>query len=257
MTEKISKIFFLLILALCSTVCSADDTGEANNNGNWQNYGGEQRNRNWNGNNNRNRSGNRNGSRNGNNNRNRNRGERNGHRMNRGNFMELMPLMSSAPRIIAFETIRQKFPEESAKLDKIILETEEKYAELAKKSETELPVSIEVGLIKLRNADPAGYAEAFKAVKNDPRNGVRKLLELAKKHNITLTRQPRIGMKEGRNVQTPAANRNIQRPDFRKLRSKFPEEMKKYEAMRQENPAQARQLLTDMMQRLNGDSAKK
>lgn len=256
MTEKISKIFFLLILALCSTVCSADDTGEANNNGNWQNYGGEQRNRNWNGNNNRNRSGNRNGSRNGNN-RNRNRGERNGNRMNRGNFMELMPLMSSAPRIIAFETIRQKFPEESAKLDKIILETEEKYAELAKKSETELPVSIEVGLIKLRNADPAGYAEAFKAVKNDPRNGLRKLLELAKKHNIALTRQPRIGMKEGRNVQTPAANRNIQRPDFRKLRSKFPEEMKKYEAMRQENPTQARKLLTDMMQRLNGDSAKK
>ena len=165
--------------------------------------------------------------------------------------------MSSAQRIIAFETTREKFPKESAELDKLILETEQKYTELAKKSGTELPISIEAQLIKLRNADPAGYTEAFKAVKENPRSGLRKVLELAKKHKIQLTPQRRIGMQEGRNIPAPSANRAIQRPDFRKLRAQYPEEMKKYEAMRQENPEQARQMLTEMMKRLNTESEKK
>ena len=247
MSKSIVKKFAFAVLILVSAVCiAAEDVPPQNNGSRRPNFGGERGN--WGGN-----RGNRG-----------NRGNWGGNRGNRcnrgpgsGNFMELMPLMSSAPRILAFEAIREKFPKESAELDKLILENEAKYAELAKKSGTEMPVSIECQLIKLRNADPAGYAEAFKAVKSNPRTGMRKLLELAKKHNIALSSQRRISMPEGRNVQAPSANRAIQRPDFRKLRAKYPEDMEKYESLRQSDPEQARKLLADMMKRLNDESEKK
>lgn len=246
MSKGLLKKFGLLVLMLVSAACiAAEDFPPQNNSTRWQNFGGERGNR-----------GNRGGNRSGN--RGDRRGSRGGNRNgSRGNFMELMPLLSSSQRIIAFETTRQKFPKESAELDKFILETEQKYAELAKKSGTELPFSVEIQLIKLRNADPAGYAEAFKAVRENPRSGLRKILELAKKHNIQLTPQRKIGMQEARNIPAPSANRSIQRPDFRKLRTKYPEDMKKYEALRQEKPEQARQMLTEMMKRLNAESEKK
>ena len=173
-------------------------------------------------------------------------------------MMEIMPLFSSVNRIMAFENIRSKFPKECAELNKTILETEQKYADLAKKAEVEFPASLESRLIKLQIADPAGYDEAIKAVKENPRTGLTKLNELAKKHKIELVApRRRIEMRDGRNVEQPSANRNIQRPDFRKLRSKFPEEMKQYEEMRGKDPAKARQMLTNMVNRLNETSEKK
>ena len=171
--------------------------------------------------------------------------------------MESMRLMGSMRRILAFETIREKFPEESAALDKAMLENEQKYVELAKKAGTELQTTLECNLIKLRLADAAGYDAAIKAIKADPRTGLPKLLELAKAKNIELLPQRKITMNEGRNKEVPSSNRDIKRPDFRKLRAQFPEEMKKYEELRQQDPAKARQMLTELMQRTDGKSEKK
>ena len=188
-------------------------------------------------------------------------GNRGGMRGNRGgmrgNMMESMRLMGSMQRILAFETVREKFPEESAALDKVMLENEQKYAELAKKAGTELQTSLECNLIKLRLADTAGYDAAIKAIKADPRTGLPKLLELAKAKKIELVPQRKITMNEGRNKEVPSSNRDIKRPDFRKLRAQFPEEMKKYEELRQQDPAKARQMLTELMQRTNEKSEKK
>ena len=185
------------------------------------------------------------------------RGGRGNMRGDRRNMMESMRLMGSVQRILAFESIREKFPAESTALDKIMLETEQKYADLAKKSGVELQTSLECNLIKLRLADTAGYDAAMKAVKADPRTGITKLLELAKAKNIVLIPQRKISMNEGRNREVPSSNRDIMRPDFRKLRAQYPEEMKQYDALRRQDPAKARQLLTDMMKRMNKDSGKK
>ena len=74
------------------------------------------------------------------------RGMRNGRgnmRGDRRNMMENMRLMGSMQRILAFESVREKFPAESTELDKAMLETEQKYAELAKKAGVELKTSLE------------------------------------------------------------------------------------------------------------------
>ena len=164
-------------------------------------------------------------------------------------LMLFMPLMSSASRIIAIETAREKFPAESAELDKSILAAEEKYAELAKNAGTELQPTLELNLLKLRNADPAGYAEAIKALKENIRTGAPKLAELAKKHNIELVPRRNISMREGRNIPAPSANRNINRVSISKLRSNFPEEMKKYDELKTSNPEEAKKLLSELVKR--------
>lgn len=254
MSNRILKKVLFSVLSLMVAVCFADDPAPANTPGQWQDFGGNRGNRGGNRGDWGNRGGNR-GNRGGNRGNRGNWGNRGG---NRGNMMEIMSLFSSVPRIMAFESIRSKFPKESAELNKIILETEQKYAELAKKAEVELPASLESNMIKLHAADPAGYEEAIKAVKASPHTGLTKLNELAKKHKIQLVPpRRRIEMREGRNVEAPNTNRNIQRPDFRKLRSKFPKEMEQYEAARREDPVKARQMLADMIKRMNENPEKK
>ena len=188
------------------------------------------------------------------------RGMRNGRgnmRGDRRNMMENMRLMGSMQRILAFESVREKFPAESTELDKAMLETEQKYAELAKKAGVELQTSLECNLIKLRLADTTGYDAAIKAIKENPRTGITKLLELAKAKNIVLIPQHKISMNEGRSREVPSSNRDIKRPDFRKLRAQYPEEMKQYDDLRRQDPEKARKLLTDIMKRMNKNSEKK
>ena len=135
---------------------------------------------------------------------------------------------------------KEKFPKETAELDKAILDAETKYAELAKKAEVEFPASLENNLLKLRAADTAAYTAAIKAIKENPRQNFNQLLELAKKHNIELFPARRMPMREGRNVN---------RPDFRKLRKEFPEEMKQYNELRNSDPAKAREFLQGLVKR--------
>ena len=169
---------------------------------------------------------------------------------NRGNMMQMGQWMQLAQRVLAFETIREKFPQESAELDKVLIETENKYAELAKKAEITVPASLEINLLKLRAADTAAYTETLKAIKENPRQNFNKLLELAKKHNIELFPARRMPMAEGRNIEAPSRSRdNSMRPNFSKLRKEFPEEIKQYMELRSTDPAKAKEFLQGLMKR--------
>ena len=174
-----------------------------------------------------------------------------------GAMMQMGQWMSVAQRVLAFEAIREKFPKETAELDKAILESEAKYAELAKKAEIEVPASLEGNLLKLRAADTAAYTAAIKAIKENPRQNFSKLVELAKKHNIELFPARKMPMREGRNVEAPNKSRNVNRPDFKKLQKDFPEEMKKYNELKKDDPAKARELLKELVKRAESGKDKK
>ena len=153
-------------------------------------------------------------------------------------------------RIIAEEEIRLKFPAEYAEIDKAMAELEKKQTELAEKAKIQLPVTMESSLRKLRLADPQSYTEAINTLKTDRRNGFAKLNKLAAKHNISLFPSRRTGMHEFRKVEAPAKTRNIAIPNFRKLREKFPEEMKQYEEMRQKDTAKAKIMLEELIKKM-------
>ena len=149
-------------------------------------------------------------------------------------------------RIIAEEELRSKFPAEYAEIDKAMAELEKKQTELAAKAKVTLPATMENNLRKLRLTDPQGYSAAVNTLKSDRRSGFTKLNELAAKHNISLfPGRPSGGF---RKAEAPA--RNVARPDFRKLREKFPQEMKQYEELRQKDPAKAKTMLEELIKKI-------
>ena len=165
-------------------------------------------------------------------------------------------MMGGFSRIIAEEQIRAKFPKESAELDKALYELDLKYAELAEKAGVKLQPTLDSNLRKLRILDPAGYSAAIAELQKNPRTGFSKMMELAKKHNVELfsRRTPGTGAP---NRENAPQGRQINRPKFRELRRKFPEEMKQYEKLRRENPEEAANMLKQLIQRLkSGNSGK-
>ena len=170
-----------------------------------------------------------------------NRRQAGGNRMRNG-------MMGGLANFIAEEDIRAKFPKEFAELEKSALELDKKQAELAAKAGVKLQETMESKLRKLRAADPAGFTAVIAEIKKNPRGGFSKMMELAKKHKIELFSRPGGGRQL---PQPPAAGRNIGRPDFRKLRQLYPEEMKKYEELRREKPAEARKILEELVKRSN------
>ena len=171
-------------------------------------------------------------------------------------MMQMMQWRQMADRVLAYETLREKFPQETAELDKAILASEAKYAELAKKAEITIPASLETNLLKLRTADTAAYTATLKEIKENPRN-FNKLLELAKKHNIELFPARRMPMREGRNVEAPNKSRDSLRPKMGQLRKKYPEEIKKYNELRSSDPAKAKEFLQELIKRSQEANNKK
>ena len=247
MTAMMKKIIASLFSATLVFTCFADETDFGGDAPAPRTEGRQNRNRNRN----RNREGGRGGFNRGGFNR---EGGRGG--FDRGSMMQMMQWRQMADRVLAYETLREKFPQETAELDKAILASEAKYAEHAKKAEITIPASLETNLLKLRTADTAAYTATLKEIKENPRN-FNKLLELAKKHNIELFPARRMPMRDGRNVEAPNRSRDNMRPNFNKLRKDYPEEMKKYNELRSSDPAKARAFLQDLIKRSQEANNKK
>ncbi|MBQ4328825.1 MAG: hypothetical protein IJC27_03780 [Lentisphaeria bacterium] len=146
--------------------------------------------------------------------------------------------------------IAKKFPAEYAEIDKLRTEYEAKLAELAKKAEVELPVSMESNMRKVYNAYPAEFTAAVEKMKSSPREGFAELSKLAEKAGVTLFggmrgRTPGMG---GAQAAPPASGRTFSRPDLPALRKKYPEKMKEYDALRKTDPAKARQMLLQIIE---------
>ena len=161
-------------------------------------------------------------------------------------------------RATAEVAICAKFPAEAAALDKILIETEAKYAALAAKAGVELPSGIDNNLRRLRVAAPAEFAKIMQEFNNDRRAGFTKLNALAEKHGIQLFQMNRRAGGAAPKVEDQSKQlRTIGRPNMSMLRRKYPAEMQEYEKLRRENPQKAKDFLEQLITRDRGNSAKK
>ena len=155
--------------------------------------------------------------------------------------------------------IQKKFPEEFAKAVKQLIEAENKLQELARNAKVELPADNNHVLRQLKMKAPAEFAEIENKLKEREtmREGFDKLRALAEKHNLKLSFGMGMGARfGGPNAPEPPRERGPQgrRNDVAKInavRERFPEEWKKVLELRKSNPAEARKLTRELVQRLD------
>ena len=190
------------------------------------------------------------------------RGGREGGRRGMGGMggMGMMRRFNPLRRFVAESQIKSKFPAEYAAADKELLAAAEKIDELAKKAKVTLPVSTELRMRQLRAKAPEDFAKLEEQSESDPRSVFGSLRDLAEKNGVTLYENtgngagPGRGGRDGRDGEArPARPSGRENPAqmMRKLRRKYPEEMKEIEALRSENP----QEFTRRLQELNRRSA--
>lgn len=189
------------------------------------------------------------------------RGDRGGNRGNRGNrenFNNRGNRGGMMMRNIVFieSEIAAKSPAEFAEAEALREQYEAKLAEAAKKAGVELPESRESVYRKLRKAYPAEFAAAAEKMKTSPREGMTMLFELAKKAGINLFGTAgNSGRNRPEQMQTPPPpekKRSFARPDMGKLRQKYPEKMREYDALRQKDSKAARDLLLKIIEEDKG-----
>ena len=156
--------------------------------------------------------------------------------------------MFGLDRLTKESAIRAKFPAEMAELEKAKAELDAKYKALAAKAGVEIAETYEDKMRKLRAADAAAFDAAVAKWGEDRRIAMKELRELAVKHNIELFPARR---KEGENGKpaAPAPDFRRSRPNIGALRRKYPEEMKKYEELREKDPKAARTFLMELMEK--------
>ncbi len=147
-----------------------------------------------------------------------------------------------------FDTPRQKFPKELDEALKQLAEAEKKVAELAKKAKVELPESNESKLRQIQAKKPAEFAKLVN--EEDFRKAFMGLRDLAQEAGVEFGGMmgPRQRGPRGAEGARPDGGRR-RGPDMGKLRRMYPEEMKKLEALRREDPAAFRKGLTELMKK--------
>lgn len=170
----------------------------------------------------------------------RNSGQRGGQRRN---------MMVS--RVIVEAQISHADPQKYAELEKVRSQYEKDMAALAETHGIKLPESREDNLRKLWKANPEKFVEICVEIKNSPREGMRKLFELAKESGIKfgMARDQRRFDRHGNNNENSYMQRKFNRPDMSALRRNYPEEMKKYDDLRRKDPTAGRKFLIELIEK--------
>lgn len=165
-----------------------------------------------------------------------------------GGFGGMMARMNPLARFRAEEEIRQKFPKELDEALKQLAEAEKKVAELAKKAKVELPESNDSKLRQIQAKKPAEFAKLVK--EEDFRKVFTGLRELAEEVGVEFGGMmgPRQRGPRGPEGARPESSRR-RGPDMARLRRMYPEEMKKLEELRREDPAAFRKGLMELMKK--------
>ncbi|MBQ9502702.1 MAG: hypothetical protein IJU70_11140 [Lentisphaeria bacterium] len=166
--------------------------------------------------------------------------------------MGMMRRFNPLRRFVAESQIRSKFPAEYAAADKELLAAAEKIDELAKKAKVTLPVSTELRMRQLRARAPEDFARLEEQSESDPRAVFGGLRELAEKNGVTLYENAGNGPGPGRGGEVRAgrpSGRENPMQMVRKLRRKYPEEMKEIEALRSEDPKEFSRRLQELNRR--------
>ena len=184
------------------------------------------------------------------------RGERPGRERGRG----INPLT----QLVIDGKIRKAFPQEFDAVNRELCAAEEKLEKLAERAGVQYPQNFHNQLHKLRAAAPEKMAEIELLAAENPREAFRALNELARERGIDIAapgmRGRRGGDRSGRGPRREEEAKPEPRrigTSIRKLRDTFPEEMKRYEELRQEDPAAAKKLLLELNDRLKQQQTEK
>ncbi len=154
-------------------------------------------------------------------------------------------------RVIVEAQIAHADPQKYAELEKIRIQYEKDMAALAEKHGIKLPESRDDNFRKLWKANPEKFVEICVEIKNSPREGMRKLFALAKESGIKfgMERKSRRFDRNGNNNENSSMQRKFNRPDMSALRRNYPEEMKKYDDLRRNDPAAGRKFLIELIEK--------
>ena len=165
--------------------------------------------------------------------------------------------MNFLRRFVAESQIKSKFAAEYEAANKELLAAVEKIEILARQSKVTLPLSYELQLRKLRAKDPEAFAKLEEVSEQDPRQVFGGLQTLSEKHNIPL-REQRTGGTDMQKAPVPAAvSRENPAQIMRRLRKKYPEEMKEIMALREEDPKAFSRRLQELNRRDRAAAEKK
>ncbi len=197
------------------------------------------------------------------------RGPENGDRQMRGGFPGRgdRQMRGGGPleALTADAKLREKFPVEFAAVVRELLAAEDKLNNLAERGGVKYPPNFISQLRRLHDKAPKKFAAIEAKIAADPREGMRELFELAREQGIELVMPMMRGRRGGRGnpdghggdfADEKPAPRKLSTPPLRKLREKFPEEMRRYESLRQEDPAAATRLLRELAERLEREKGK-
>ena len=154
--------------------------------------------------------------------------------------------------------IREKFPEEFAKASAELAAAEKRIRELAVKAHVQYPENLVGQLRALREKAPERFAAVAAKSADSPREAMMELMRLAEDEKIELA-LPMRGGRAGRHGERPEARdrqagpRKLSGPPLRKLRETFPEEMKRYEELRKNDPRSAAKLLRELTDKLDAE----
>ena len=159
--------------------------------------------------------------------------------------------------------LRERFPEEFNAVIRELNAAEDKLNKLAERGGVKYPPNFTSQLRRLRDKAPEKFSAIERRAADDPREAMRELFELAREQGVDLAMPMMRGGRGGRGgfpgrggfggdrPEEPPAPRKLSTPPLRKLRENFPAEMKRYEELRQEDPAAAAKLLRELADRLN------
>ena len=162
------------------------------------------------------------------------------------------------PRAEAEKQIKEKFPKEFAEIEKTKEQAEEQLQALAKKADVKLPLTQEAMLKKMaaiREKYKAEFEEINKLRQDDPQAARERINEIYKREGIEM---PMMGMggfrrPDGNSQQQRQPRRGNSGQDMRKkmdqIRKAYPEEMKKLQALREEDPQKFRQEMKKLADR--------
>ena len=174
-----------------------------------------------------------------------------------GGMMMGMGQFNLLRRYIAESQIRNKFAEEYAAADKEFLAAIEKIETLAQKAKVTLPLSTEIQIRKLRAKAPEEFAKLEELSSSDPREVFGKLRVLSETHKIPLwearENSPRGGNRAPEAPQTSV--RENPQQIMRKLQKRYPKEMKKLMALREEDPREFARKLQELNRRYQKENS--
>lgn len=175
--------------------------------------------------------------------------------MPRGGMMQRGGGMMQRNQLVIEAEIAKKYPGEFAKVEALREKYEAELSALAARAGVQIPETMESKMRRIRKNHPAEFAAAMEKMKNSPREGMGELTALGKKDGIELF-GGRGGFRGGMGADRSAPGSRNVGPDISALRRKYPEEMKKYDALRGSDPAAARKMLLDLMEKDRGDGKK-